>query len=100
MTLEQAFQKEALEQAQTAMLVWGCPTKRLVQTLQTRGGAETARELAGKKRLSDGFDALRRCGHLELSLEALMTKGKYGALFSDELVNWCLEVLLEAGYYG
>ena len=100
MTLEKAFQQEAMAQAQTAMLVWGCPTQRLYQSLETRGGVETARELAGKRRLSDGFDALRRCGHLELSLEALMTKGKYGALFTDEQVNWCLEVLLEAGYYG
>ena len=99
MTLEQTFQKEALQQAQTAMLAHGCPTKRLYQTLETRGGVETARELAKKHRLSDGFDALQACGHLELSLEALMVKGKYGMLFTDDEVNWCLEVLVEAGYY-
>lgn len=99
MTLSQAFQQEAMAQAQTAMLTHGCPTKRLLQTLQDRGGVETARELAKRRRLSDGFDALRRCGHLELSLEALMTKGKYGSLFTDDEVNWCLQALLEAGYY-
>ena len=99
MTLEKAFQQEAMAQAQTAMLVWGCPTKRLYQSLETRGGVETARELTGKRRLSDGFDALRRCGHLELSLEALVVAGKYGALFTDEEVNRCFGALCDAGYY-
>ena len=97
--LEQNFQKEAMAQAQTAMLAHGCPTKRLYTLLESRGGVETARELARKHRLSDGFDALKACGHLELSLEALMTKGKYGTLFTDDEVNWCLEVLVEAGYF-
>lgn len=99
MTLEQTFQKEALEQAQKAMLAHGCPTKRLYQTLETRGGVETARELAKKHRVSDGFEALRQCGHLELSLEALMVKGKYGTLFTDDEINWCFEVLVDAGYF-
>ncbi len=99
MTLEQTFQKEALEQAQTAMLSHGCPTKRLYQTLETRGGVETARELAKKHRVSDGFEALRQCGHLDLSLEALMVKGKYGSLFTDAEINWCFEVLVDAGYF-
>ena len=99
MTLSQTFQKEAMTNAQTAMLAHGAPTKRLLQTLQIRGGVETAKELAAKHRLSDGFDHLARCGHLELTLEALMTKGKYGSLFTDEEVNHCLDVLVEAGYY-
>ena len=99
MKLEELFQKQAIQQAQTAMLAHGCPTKRLIETLQTRGAAETARDLAKRHRLSDGFDQLRQCGHLELSLEALMTQGKFGALFTDEEVNWCLDVLMEAGYF-
>ena len=99
MTLAQTFQAEAMANAQTAMLTHGAPTKRLFQNLQANGGVETARELAKRHRTSDGFDALARCGHLELSLECLMTKGKYGALFTDDEVNWCLDVLMEAGYY-
>ena len=99
MTLEQTFQKEALVNAQTAMATHGCPTKRLYQTLDTHGGVETARELAKKHRSSDGFEALRQCGHLELTLEALMVKGKYGCLFTDEEINWCFELLVDAGYF-
>lgn len=100
MTLAQTFQKEAIQNAQTAMLGHGCPTKRLIGNLETYGGAETLRELARKRRVSDGFAALRDCGHLELTPEALALKSKYGALFTDDEVNWCLEVLVEAGYYG
>lgn len=99
MNLTQTFKTEAMANAQTAMLAHGAPTKRLLQNLDSNGGVETARELAKRHRVSDGFDFLARCGHLELSLEALMTKGKYGSLFSDEEVNWCLQVLMEAGYY-
>ena len=99
MTLAQAFQAEAISNAQTAMLAHGCPTKRLLLTLQERGGVETAKELAKRHRLSDGFEALRRCGQLRLSLEALMTKGKFSSLFTDEEVNWCLDALLDAGYF-
>ena len=99
MTLEQTFQKQAMTNAQAAMLQYGCPTKRLYQNLETRGGGETARDLAHRCRLSDGFEDLRRCGHLELSLEALMTQSRFGTLFTDEEVNWCLTALLDAGYY-
>lgn len=99
MTLAQAFQAEAMANAQTAMLTHGAPTKRLFQNLQTNGGVETAKEQARRRRPSDGFDALARCGHLELSLECLMTKGKYGPLFTDDEVNWCLDLLMEAGYF-
>lgn len=99
MNLEAQFQKTAVEQAQTALLAHGCPTKRLIQNLQTHGGVETARALAQKRRLSDGFDQLAQCGHLELSLEALMVQGKYGALFTDQEINWCFEVLCQADYF-
>lgn len=99
MTLAQAFQQEALQNAQTAMLSHGAPTKRLLQTIQQKGGVETAKEQVQRHRVSDGFDALAQCRHLELSLEALMTRGKYGSLFTDDEVNWCLDVLMQAGYY-
>ena len=99
MTLAQQFQLQAMAQAQTAMLAHGCPTKRLMDTLQEKGGVETARELCRRGRLSDGFDALKKCGHLELSLEALIIQGKYGSLFTDEEVNGCLDALMEAGYF-
>ncbi len=99
MTLAEMFQAKAMEQAQTAMLAHGCPTKRLFLNLQTYGGAETAKELARRHRLSDGFDALVSCGHPELTLEALAVQKQFGSLFTDEQINWFLEVLVSVGYY-
>ena len=99
MTTAQTFLLKAIENAQTAMLAHGCPTKRLIQNLQSYGGAETLKDLARKRRVSDGFDALVKCGHPELTLEALAVQSKYGSLFTDDEVNWCLEVLVEAGYF-
>lgn len=99
MTLEEAFCREAEKNAQTAMLAHGAPTKRLLLALE-QSGLEPVRESARRHRVSDGFDHLSRLGHLELTPEALMTKGKYGALFTDDEVNWALNVLMEAGYFG
>ena len=51
-------------------------------------------------RESDGFGILADKGHLELSLEALVTDKRYTQLFTDEEVNNALSRLLAAGFYG
>ena len=56
MTAEEKFTKLAKENAQTAMLVHGCATKRLLQDLETYGAVRTVQDLCRKHRLSDGFD--------------------------------------------
>lgn len=99
MKLEKEFLAEALANAQTAMLTYGCPTKRLFHTLEERGAVETVRELAKRGRASDGFDDLCAKGHGELTLEALAVKGKFGTLFTDEEVNHCLDLLMDAGHF-
>ena len=48
--------------------------------------------------LSDGFNALKDKGHLELTLEAIAIDKRYTGLFSDEEANEALTRLLEAGY--
>ena len=50
------------------------------------------------RRLSDGFNALKDKGHLELTLEAIAIDKRYTGLFSDEEANEALTRLLEAGY--
>lgn len=59
---------------------------------------KTARRVLSGRLLSDGFNALQRCGHLELSLEALAVDKRFTALFTDEEANEALTRLLEAGY--
>ena len=59
---------------------------------------KTARRALSGARLSDGFNALMACGHLELSLEALVIDKRFTGLFTDEEANEALTRLLEAGY--
>ena len=59
---------------------------------------KSARRTLSGARLSDGFNALLACGHLELSLEALVIDKRFTGLFTDEEANEALTRLLEAGY--
>ena len=59
---------------------------------------KTAHRTLSGNRLSDGFNQLLACGHLELSLEALAVDKRYTALFTDEEANEALMRLLEVGY--
>lgn len=59
---------------------------------------KTAHRILSGNRLSDGFNRLLACGHLELSMEALVVDKRYTALFTDEEANEALTRLLEAGY--
>lgn len=99
MKLEKEFQLQAMANAQMAMIAHGCPTKRLLQTLDEKGGVQTVQELCKRGRASDGFDELLAKGQGGLTLEALVIKGKYGTLFTDDEVNYCLDLLMSAGYF-
>ena len=59
---------------------------------------KSAHRCLSGRRLSDGFNALKDKGHLELSLEAIAIDKRYTQLFSDEEANEALTRLLEAGY--
>ena len=59
---------------------------------------KSAHRCLSGKRLSDGFNALKDKGHLELTLEAIAIDKRYTGLFSDEEANEALTRLLEAGY--
>lgn len=59
---------------------------------------KSAHRCLSGRRLSDGFNALKDKGHLELSLEATAIDKRYTQLFSDEEANEALTRLLEAGY--
>ena len=100
MKLKEEFQFQAMANAQTAMLEHGAPTKRLLDTLASQGGVETVQELCKRRRVSDGFDMLCANKQGALTLEALAVKGKFGALFTDDEVNHCLDMLMQAGFFA
>ena len=60
---------------------------------------KTAKRCLSGQQLSDGFNALKDKGHLELSLEALAIDKRYTGVFTDEEANEALTRLLEAGYH-
>jgi hypothetical protein len=93
------FCQEALEACQAAEEL-GVTATRLKGQLAQENGLERLEQNWLRGRVSDTFDGLQKAGRLELSMEALATKGKHGVLFSDEAVDFCLEVLVSAGYYG
>ncbi len=99
MATEKDLTKKAMEQAQVAMLVHGCPTKRLIQNLEVYGAVAVIKDLCRRHRLSDGFDELVRCGHPELTPEALAVQSKFGSFFTDDEANWCLQALCDVGYF-
>ena len=97
--LETAFDaalRKAMEQAESEC---GVAQKRLRADVERFGGASCAKEMLRKGRQSEGFEALADAGRLDLSLEALVTAGKFGELFTDDEVNDCLSALCAAGYY-
>ena len=60
---------------------------------------KSAHRCLSGRRLSDGFNALKDKGCLELTLEAIAIDKRYTGLFSDEEANEALTRLLEAGYH-
>ena len=69
-----------------------------MRPVEVEEAMKSAHRCLSGRRLSDGFNALKDKGHLELSLEAIAIDKRYTALFTDEEANEALTRLLEAGY--
>ena len=69
-----------------------------MRPVATEEAMKSAHRCLSGRRLSDGFNALKDKGHLELSLEAIAIDKRYTVLFTDEEANEALTRLLEAGY--
>lgn len=95
--LQQEFAK-SWAAARAEMETRNVGAKRMEMACWDLGDLAAAKRILGGRRCSDGFDALAKQGRLDLTVEALACRGKFGPLFSDEEVNTALERLLEAGY--
>ena len=115
MTLEEKLVQRLRQQAQSAAALGIPEPKRLFQAAERFGAADLAvgnfeTTLGGPKAGYRGYpcfsapdafaDALADAGHLELSPEALVVSKEFGPLFSDEEADFCLQALLQAGFYG
>lgn len=97
--LETEFTLELLETLKMAEEATGTAETRLAAQAQSLGGPAAVRQLLSRGQTTRQFEPLRKQGRLELSVEALVTRGKYASLFSDQEVDLCLGALLEAGMY-
>ena len=90
--LELALQQELLQNAQQAAALYHSPVTRFVRDLQSRGSVAAVRDFVRRRAPSDAFASLEQA-------EATIIQARYGPLFTDEEINTCLTLLLEAGYF-
>ena len=97
--LEISFTSDLMRSLQEAEAVTGVSEVRLKKAAEETGGAQAVRQMLDRGQTTRQFLPLKQKGRLELSVEALVIRGKYAELFSDEQVNSCLSSLLEAGMF-
>ena len=93
----EAFQKALLSSIDKAQSEYGIRQARLKQNIETYGAVNAIKDYIRRNRTSDGFEALVKLGHTELTAEAMVTK--HHELFEDEEVNFCFSLLCGADYY-
>ncbi len=91
------FQTALLRAIEAAEKSYGIRQARLRQNIEAYGAVAAVKDYIKRNRTSDGFDALCRLGHTELSMEALVAG--HHALFTDEEVNFCFSLLCAVDYY-
>ena len=97
--LETEFTSALCAAIAEAEALTGVSEPRLLAQAQKDGGPKAVKQLLSRGQMTRQFEPLKQLGHLELTPEALVIRGKYGSLFSDDEVNQCLEVLLSAGMF-
>ncbi len=100
MTLDEKFLQQLQHDADEAVRLGACAPKRLLAQAAQYGAASAVKQLLSRNRCSDNFDALAEKGLLRLSAEARVCSKEYGALFTDEEADACLQMLLDVGYFG
>ena len=79
--LERRFDADMYEVYERAGVEVGYWATRYLQMLRRRGGLGTAKHLLHSSATSDGYQALRDAGRLDLTVEALVLRPEYGPLF-------------------
>lgn len=98
--LEAQFAQEWQASLSAAQAACHVSQKRLAEATEKRGALAAVKESLSRRRPSEGFHALEQAGRLDLSLEALAARPAYAALFTDDEVNFCMDLLCEYGFYN
>ncbi len=95
--LEAQFASVVQRAVRTCVALGYRPTYFL-QMLDEHGPIDTARRLATATATSDGFTRLWELGRLDLTVEALMVRPEFEALFSEAELTAALRRLADYGY--
>lgn len=98
-TLEDTFQNEIILNIIKAQNECGYKPDHFLNLIGKHGAANTVRQQLRRQHVSDAFDLLAEAGKLEYSVEAVVVKGKYAELFTDDEVNFCYDQLCAANYF-
>ena len=98
--LEKKFSEEWMKKAEQTQAFEQYNATRLLKNIQERGGVSVARRMLERNGCSESFALLKKHNRVDLSMEALVVKGEYGALFEDDEVNQCFTLLCETDYFG
>ena len=96
--LEAAFTQalfKNMEQAES----FGITDKRLRANCEKYGAVSAVKEVLRKIGKSDTFSQLAERHKANLTVEAVVTDSRFGALFEDEEVNACFMSLCETGFF-
>jgi hypothetical protein len=97
----ESFNSEMLNIYELAKKECNYTARRYLQMLRRRGGLETAKRLLHSKysnKASAGYIALRECGRLDLTVEALVIKMEWRELFTPEEINIATKRLKDYGF--
>lgn len=97
--LETEFTQTLLLQLEKAEQVTGVAEPRLTAQVQKDGGVKAVKALLSRGQMTRQFMPLKEKKRLDLTPEALVVKGKFASLFSDEEADICLQALLDAGMF-
>jgi hypothetical protein len=98
--LEEQFTQDLLKILSQAEAVTGVAESRLKAAAEKDGGVKAVKNLLGRGQQTRQFGPLQAKKRLDLTVEQLVTKGRYASLFTDEEANLCLQTLLDAGAFG
>ncbi len=95
--LESAFEQEMVNLHRAVKHEVRYDARRFLEKVTELGGVEAARQLLRADRFSDGFVAITLAGRPDLTLEALVLREPWRALFSDEELAIARSRLAECG---
>lgn len=96
--MEEKLTKALLENAAKAQNA-GINMAEYIKKLQKLGGLRVCKDTLKRRMYSENFEEMCSNNLASLTMEATVVRSEFAALFSDNEVNFCFEVLCEYGYF-